>query len=276
MTRNSNGGLEGLGFIAAIPVMIYFESTRPFGLILLGISVVFLTVFFAWSLSKTKKNQRDHSTALASAEGKISDIVGKHIDTLGNRHNTLVRVDRYGVVESDDWNKEIQHFIDKVVRPTLTDSQAQAVASAGINSVFQRLVEDRVVEWCKTRTVSGIVPTDTSPLDFERMCADVLRRHGWNSSTTKGSGDQGADVIAEHSGKKLVVQCKLYAGNVGNKAVQEALAAKYFYSADFAAVVCKSDFTKSAKQLAQSSGIDIVTFDELGAFAERIRLKSGL
>jgi restriction system protein len=167
-------------------------------------------------------------------------------------------------------------FIDKVVRPTLTDSQAQAVARAGINSVFQRLVEDRVVEWCNTHTVSGIVPMDTSPLDFEGMCAGVLRQHGWNSSTTKGSGDQGADVIAEHSGKKLVIQCKLYSGNVGNKAVQEALAAKHFYSADFAAVVCKSDFTKSAKQLAQSSGIDIMTFDELGAFAERIRPKRGL
>lgn len=106
-----------------------------------------------------------------------------------------------------------------------------------------------------------------TPLEFEGTCAAVLRRLGWDASTTKGSGDQGADVIATKDGRRLVLQCKLYTGVVGNKSIQEVIAAKLFYKADIAAVVCNSSYTKSATMLATSSGVETLTYSELRSWA---------
>jgi restriction system protein len=219
------------------------------------------------------KSKADRGITRFRAEKKISDIVSAHLDELSNRRDTLVRVGRYGVVDCSDWNREVQHFADNVVRPQLNDDEAQSLAGSGFTSVFQKLVEMRVAEHSATRLISAAVPGKVSPLEFEGICAAVLRQTGWSASTTKGSGDQGADVVAEYKGKKLVVQCKFYTGNVGNKAVQEVLAAKQFYSADIAAVVCKSDYTRSAKQLANVAGVEILTYSELAAFSGRLVAK---
>lgn len=78
---------------------------------------------------------------------------------------------------------------------------------------------------------------DMSPLEFERCCADYLALKGWNTRTTKASGDQGADVVAESQGAVLVLQCKLYSQPVGNDAVQQAFTARAFHDATRAAVV---------------------------------------
>jgi restriction system protein len=285
MARNSsNGGsAEGWGLLIVTGLFLYFESTRNIGLFFLGSILIFIIAFFVWmhltnrkeeaerlkKKANYRKEQAAHFIALASAKCKIIEIVGKHIEVLANRRDALVRVDRYGVVDGRDWNSEVQHFIEKVVKPMLTEAEEQAVALRGMSSVFQELVEERVAMHCKTRNVSRTISADTSPLDFEGMCAAVLRDSGWDAITTKGSGDQGADVVANFNGKKLVIQCKLYSGSVGNKAVQEILAAKHFYDADIAVVVCNSDYSKSARQLAQASGVEILTFDELDAFARK-------
>ncbi|MDP8984639.1 MAG: restriction endonuclease [Pseudomonadota bacterium] len=60
------------------------------------------------------------------------------------------------------------------------------------------------------------------PLAYEQMVADRLSDLGWSARLTKGSGDQGIDVIAEMREKKAVIQCKLYSSPVGNSAVQQA------------------------------------------------------
>ena len=66
-------------------------------------------------------------------------------------------------------------------------------------------------------------------LSFEYTCASILRKRGFsNVDVTKGSGDQGIDVLAWKGGTKYGIQCKLYASPVGNKAVQEAYAGKTF------------------------------------------------
>lgn len=289
MTRNTGGGrtAEALGLLFVAAVFMLFESTRTFGLILLGLLIALIVGMVIWTWARSNKagtkfqeellsNRIEILNTLAErglashrAEMKVSDVVFLHIETLANRRDALVRVDRYGVVDGSEWNREVQQFIDKVVRPRLSKEEWELVASLGESYFLPKFIEDRVAKHCETRKAPLMVPSETTPLDFEGICAAVLRQHGWNATTTKGSGDQGADVIAERSGTKIVLQCKLYTGNVGNKAVQEALAAKHFYSADIAAVVCKSDYSKAAKQLAQASGVEIMTYTDLGAFADR-------
>ena len=92
---------------------------------------------------------------------------------------------------------------------------------------------------------------------FEYLVADLLKSSGYyNVEVTPGSGDRGADVIGyDPSGRKMVFQCKRYASNVGNAAVQEAYAAKGIYNADFAVVVTNSYFTKQATEDGQKLGV---------------------
>lgn len=110
-----------------------------------------------------------------------------------------------------------------------------------------------------------------SATEYENLIANKLSiEFGWNTKTTKGSGDQGADVIAEKQGITLIIQCKHYNHPVGNKAVQEAHAAKGFYLGDHAAVVTNSTFTKSALQLAESLEVFTIHHEQLNDLDKKI------
>lgn len=92
--------------------------------------------------------------------------------------------------------------------------------------------------------------------EFEGFCAGLLRKNGFeNVSVTRGSGDQGIDIIASKDGIKYGIQCKCYTADIGNKAVQEALAGKTFYKCHVAVVLTNRYFTRSARELADSTGI---------------------
>ena len=101
------------------------------------------------------------------------------------------------------------------------------------------------------------------PLEFERRCAEAMHLSGWTARTTKGSGDQGVDVLADKRGTKLVLQCKLYTNTVGNKAVQEVFAAKTFSDAKFAAVVSNNSYSRGAKELAIKTGVLLLHYSDL-------------
>lgn len=60
-----------------------------------------------------------------------------------------------------------------------------------------------------------------------------------------------------------MLQCKRYTNSVGNKAVQEAFAAKTFARAQYAAVVTNSKFTPAAGALAASTGVLLLHFTDL-------------
>lgn len=92
--------------------------------------------------------------------------------------------------------------------------------------------------------------------EFENYVALVLRDNGFKHvEVTRTSGDQGVDILAQRGGKLYGIQCKNYAGAVGNAAVQEAYAGAQFYGCDEAAVICPGEFTRSARELAASTGV---------------------
>lgn len=92
--------------------------------------------------------------------------------------------------------------------------------------------------------------------EFENFCATLLKQNGFkNVSVTKGSGDQGIDVLATKDGIKYGIQCKCYSSEVGNKAVQETFSGKTFYNRHIGVVLTNNYFTASAKELAERNGI---------------------
>lgn len=109
-------------------------------------------------------------------------------------------------------------------------------------------------------------------LKFEKLCADILKKMGYeNVEVTKGSGDQGVDVLAGRDGIKYAVQCKYYSEKVGNRAIQEIFAGKQFYHCHVGIVMTNNYFTQSAKELAKENGIILWDGDFLENFLKEIQ-----
>jgi HJR/Mrr/RecB family endonuclease len=102
-----------------------------------------------------------------------------------------------------------------------------------------------------------------TPIAFEHHCADYLKARGWNARTTRASGDQGVDVIAEKSGVRVAIQCKKQASPVGNKAVQEVYTGMTVIAAHRAAVVSNNTYTPAAREAASATGVKLLHFTEL-------------
>lgn len=91
--------------------------------------------------------------------------------------------------------------------------------------------------------------------EFEFYCAELLNKmEFYNVSVTKGSGDQGVDIIATKDGIKYAIQCKNYASPLSNKPIQEVCAGKVFYGCQIGAVMTNSTFTTGAIELANATG----------------------
>jgi len=212
--------------------------------------------------------QRSLNEALAA---KTRAAVAAHVEALARRRATLIRVDDYGVADASRWSREIDHFVTNVVLPLLTPAEERLLAArdAEIKAAIDRQVAAHtggMVETLAGGEVEGL-----SPSAFEAHCARLLAAQGWSARTTALTGDQGADIIAEKGGTRLVVQCKLLARPVGNKAVQEAHAAKTHFGAARAAVVSNADFTRSARDLAASTGILLLHHTQLAEIDRLLR-----
>jgi len=105
--------------------------------------------------------------------------------------------------------------------------------------------------------------TSMTGWEFEEYCADILKSKGFKSvQVTKGSGDQGIDVLATKKGIRYAIQTKNYTRPVGNKAVQEAFSGCAYYDYDIPVVLTNATFTPSAKELARKTGVQLWNIDK--------------
>lgn len=103
---------------------------------------------------------------------------------------------------------------------------------------------------------SNMVAVDNmSGIDFEHYLEALFHKRGYHSIVTKGSHDFGADLIMKSDRKKIVIQAKRSKTKISVKAVMEIYAAKAYYRADEAYVFTNSYYTKSAKELAEATGV---------------------
>lgn len=100
--------------------------------------------------------------------------------------------------------------------------------------------------------------------EFEEYVAELFMRNGFSHvEVTKGSGDQGVDILADKDGVSYAVQCKHYTSKIPNKAVQEAYAGARFYGCDVPVVLTNSYFLPSALELGDEIGVELWDREEL-------------
>jgi restriction system protein len=194
----------------------------------------------------------------------------QHKDALIRRHKQLVYAGNYGEAVYTDWKIEVDYFLKEIVgdgrhyiplTKDLSDEDVDALCYKLITEKVER--QATATRQQQTDVGNHNMPKINIGIEYEKVCANILLDAGWNVRLTQASGDQGADIIAEKTGRRLVVQCKYYNQTVGNKAVQEVFAAKEFQSANIAAVVTNNSFSTSARQLAAVTGVLLLHHDQL-------------
>ncbi|MGY2047086.1 restriction endonuclease [Methylobacterium sp. JK268] len=184
-------------------------------------------------------------------------LAARHAAVLALRRRQESYVDAYDNLILDGWERERAYYVARTLAPRL-EAEGYGDLVAKRHADLLAIVEEAAR--------AEAAPKEDLPEDgiaYERFCAALLARAGWEARPTRASGDQGADVIAEQDGVRLVLQCKRYTKPVGNGAVQEVVAARSYWSADWAAVVSNAGFTPAARKLAGATDVLLLHHDDL-------------
>jgi len=222
------------------------------------------------------------------AEEMVGFILSKYLvsndylDPLILKYKQLIYIDSYGDIDESDFEKELVRFVKKredaivntVFESDILDSANPDQKLTCLSNVFLTFELNRLV---KDYISSNDISIDNTsnvdiedPYEYEQHIANVFSSLGWDAYATSGSGDQGADVIAEKNGLKFVIQCKLYSKPVGNKAVQEVTSARDYYNAAGSVVVSNQSYTKSAMQLAESQNVWLLNDTQIEDFNHKM------
>lgn len=184
----------------------------------------------------------------------------EHEHTLERNLERALVKDDYGTTMKDGREEEILRFLESMNANT---------EGLDLNETID-LVRNTLKERKTAQLAKGFDPNSAPEdgVDFEYWVAKQLRAYGWTTEVTKGSGDQGADVVARRDRFTVGIQCKRYSSNVGNKAIQEAISATQHYQFTKGAVITTSGYTKSAKELATSTGVILLTHYDIPKLAK--------
>jgi len=240
--------------------------------------MLFLFLLFVWSINENsiRNKSRARDSIMDSIIDSVRNITFEHQKTLLMKRSQLLIKDDYGIEDRTRWDKELGYFMDNVVLSAIAGelsafSDLNGDVQGGINAAYRQIeglldqAEDDVMSDPNYRDIE-----DMNPIEYEHYCAELLRDQGWSANVTKASGDQGVDVVATRGRLKIAVQCKLYAKPVGNKAVQEIRAGVDFVEADYGVVVAPKGFTRSAKELANKTGVRLMHHSELSDIVQAL------
>jgi restriction system protein len=200
----------------------------------------------------------------------IRHFIAGHEQTLAKKRRQLVQRDAYGNENVQKWVREKKYFINTALIPHLS-GLGYSFDKKEMKELYPSF--DAAVEHVARRgsPASNAITHVATGHDYEHFCAHLLSKSGWRPSVTKASGDQGVDIIGDYNGLCVVFQCKFSTSPVGNKAVQEVVAARIHEQADLAVVISNTTYTKSAEALAGTTGTILINHDDIQNLREIIR-----
>ncbi|MCW2305595.1 restriction system protein [Rhodovulum sulfidophilum] len=195
-------------------------------------------------------------------ESSIMDAVRKHYVQLSKNIRRSLILNEYGATVQDHRQSEIERFLNSISKEwhLLPDGVAASIVMNSIQQLDSR--------YAPAEFDAKSFPEDG--YEFEEWLAASLKKFGWNTEVTKGSGDQGVDLIATKGETSIAIQAKRYSGKVGNRAVQEVYSGAKHLGISLSAVITTVGFTPSAAVLAQSTGVILLRVDDLPHLDELI------
>jgi hypothetical protein len=262
--KNNGSGLVLLPFAG---LLAWAGWPSELSKILAGLlAIAGLGIIAVWTSSYVK-----YSRAARRVDSTLKEVVDANIEALARRRSQLLQLDPYGNLKPEKWLKEIDYFISNNLFLGL-DSDYDRFVAADRAPELTDYVESTVASKAELEQRHQAFRDEMTPIDYEHYCAEELKRSGWDARVTMASRDQGVDVIAQKSGIRLAVQCKLYRSPVGNKAVQEVVAARAHEVADYAIVVSNNSYTPAAQELARTNNVillhhrDLAKIDKILSF----------
>lgn len=229
-----------------------------------------------------------------------TDKVNKFLEIA---YRKTVKLDEYGDENKKAFDEELERFFKKLMESEVNtmspEEMVQSVNPSALSlylSIFKKNKNINPKECSPDSFVGNIVTILTqkfqeyylaeknrisnlnnndvaqmSGIQFEQYIIKLLKKCGiLDVGGTSTTGDQGADILFTHNGKRVVIQAKRYSSNVGNGAIQEVHAAKGFYHCNTAWVITNSTFTKSAQELARKLNVILVDGNDLVRLESKI------
>lgn len=206
--------------------------------------------------------KRRKTLALTKGYREAEKLIEKHKETLLLKYRQCFRLDDYGqtiLVNESGWISEIEYFVNGVIGNTIESSIFARIDKKKLFSDIDSVIKSEISSAIPIKKI----PFDMEGVEYERHCAHVLRNSGWKTSLTKGSGDQGVDILAIKNNITVAIQCKRLSKPVGNKAVQEAFAGMQFVKSNFSVVVTNSSYTPGAREIAKETGTFLLNDNDL-------------
>ncbi len=104
--------------------------------------------------------------------------------------------------------------------------------------------------------------------EFERQVAKVFELHGFIAKVTRGSGDEGVDIVLLKGGQKGVVQCKAHGKAVSPGTIRDMYGAMHHFKANYAVVVSSNGFTGGSKTFASDKPVILLDVSDLIAIQD--------
>lgn len=207
---------------------------------------------------------------------RFVELIAENLDTVEAHFQDLARAERIhnpmaGGVKLSAWRGFTRKFAKEHLRGVAPEDFFPAPVPRYIRDY--RAEEMGVASgrylWALMATVAALSqPGSRSTFEvgvaFEERLIDEISEAFPTARVqrTPTTGDQGADLVLQIEGIKIVIQAKRYTGVVGNAAVQEVYAAMGYYGADFAMVVTTSRYTQAASNLAVKVGVELATAED--------------
>lgn len=109
------------------------------------------------------------------------------------------------------------------------------------------------------------------PIEFEQYVGYLYQKEGYRVAMTVTSGDEGVDLFLRRGMSTAVVQCKRYAGTVGQPTVRDLYGAMIHNKARRAMLVTSGSISHPAEVWAKGKPIDLIDGHELMSWAKRSR-----
>lgn len=216
---------------------------------------IFATITFLFILSKKQNKKR-------------KDNLIKEIERLSLQDNINNFINRSGMEKGKDAWKYIDYGFNKdkmnIFLKTLREDGLKIKNVDDLEYILTDFINKK-----EEYLLKGGLNNDQkefnslSGTDFELLLVRLFESMGYVVEHCGKVGDQGGDLVLNKGSERILIQAKRYTNNIGNGAVQEAVAAKKYYDCSKSVLIGSANFTSGAIDLAKANNVRLLGKKEL-------------